>query len=123
MDKLLYPNNAVQCILTGPSECGKSVFLTKLTLNFINEYDKIYIYSPSIHQDLYQKRIKCINNYIPTYINPNILNEGDIDIVFEERDNDKNFEKPDTQIEIDESIEEIKYLQDYEDRAIIILED
>ena len=41
----------IQCIITGPSECGKSVFLTNLILNIINEYDKIYIYSPSLHQD------------------------------------------------------------------------
>ena len=53
MEKYLYPNHPVRCIKTGPSECGKSVFLTNLILNIINEYDKIYIYSPSLHQDLY----------------------------------------------------------------------
>ena len=44
MEKTLYPNHPVRCIITGPSECGKSVFLTNLILNIINEYDKIYIY-------------------------------------------------------------------------------
>ena len=44
MDKILYPSHPCRCNITGPSECGKSVFLTNLTLNFINEYDKIYIY-------------------------------------------------------------------------------
>ena len=55
MEKLLYPNYTVRCIITGPSECGKSVFLTNFVLNIINEYGKIYIYSPSLHQDFYHK--------------------------------------------------------------------
>ena len=72
--KILYPNHPVRCIITGPSECGKSVFLTNLILNIINEFDKIYIYSPSLRQDLYQKLKKCFSNYIPINIIPNILN-------------------------------------------------
>ena len=55
MEKLLYPIDTVRCIITGSSESGKSVFLTILILNIINEYHKIYIYSPSIRQGLYQK--------------------------------------------------------------------
>ena len=65
IDEILYPQHPVRCIITGPSECGESVFLTNLILNNINEYDKIYIYSPSLHQDVYQKLIKCFGNYIP----------------------------------------------------------
>ena len=61
MEKILYPNHPVRCINTGPSECGKSEFLTNLVLNIINEYDKIYICSPSLHEDLYQKIIKCFS--------------------------------------------------------------
>ena len=53
MDKILYPTHPVRCIITGPSECGKSVFLTNLILNKINEHDKNYIHSSSLHQDLY----------------------------------------------------------------------
>ena len=49
MDKILYPNQPVRCIITGPSECGKSVFLTNLILNIVKEEDKIYIYSASFH--------------------------------------------------------------------------
>ena len=30
MDKYLCPTHPVRCIITGPSECGKSVFLTNL---------------------------------------------------------------------------------------------
>ena len=91
MEKFLHPIHPVRCIITGPSECGKSVFLTNLILNIINEYDKIYIYSPSLHQDLYQKLNKCFHNYIPIYIIPNILNEEDIDIVIDGIVNNKDF--------------------------------
>ena len=109
MDKILYPPHPVRCIITGPSECGKSVFLTISILNIFNEYDKIYIYSPSLHQDLYQKLIKCFTNYIPSHIIPNILNEEDINILIEETVNNKDFEKSDTEIETYESIEELKF--------------
>ena len=59
MEKFLYPTHPVICIITGPSECGKSIFLTNLISMIINDYDEIYIYSPCLHQDLYQKLIKC----------------------------------------------------------------
>ena len=39
--KFLYPTHPVRCIITGLSCCGKSVFLTLLILNIINENDKI----------------------------------------------------------------------------------
>ena len=123
MDKILYQSHPCRCIITGPSECGKSVFLTILILNIINKYDKIYIYSPSLHQDLYQKLIKCFSNYIPININSNILNEEDIDIVIEEIVNNKDFEKSNTEIETNESIEDLKYPQEYENNSIIILDD
>ena len=40
MDKYLYPTHPVSCIITGPSECGKSVFLTNLILKINNEHKK-----------------------------------------------------------------------------------
>ena len=123
MEKILYPYHPVRCIITGPSECGKSVFLTNLILNIINEYDKIYIYSPSLHQNLYQKLIKCFSNYIPIQIIPNILNESDIDIVIGEIVNNKDFEKSDTEKETYESIEELKFPQEYDVGGILILDD
>ena len=83
-EKFLYPTRPVGCIITEPSECGKSVFITNLISNINNEYEKIYIYSPSLHQDLYQKLIKCFSLYLPINIIPNILNEEDIDLVIEE---------------------------------------
>ena len=121
MEKFLYPKHPVRCIITGPSECGKSVFLTNLSLNIINEYDEIYIYSPSLHQDLYQKLIKCFSNYIPIHIIPNILNE-DLDIVIDEINNNKDFEKSDAEKETCESKENLKFPQEYENNSIIILD-
>ena len=123
MEKILYQSHPVRCIITGPSECGKSVFLTNLILNIINKYDKIYIYSPSLHQHLYQKLIKCFTNYIPIHIIPNILNDEDIDIVIEEIVNNKDFQKSDFEIEKFDNIEDLKFPQEYENNSIIILHD
>ena len=60
MEKFLYPTHPVRCIISGPSNSGKSFFLTNLILNIINEYHKIYIYSPSLHQILYQKKLNVL---------------------------------------------------------------
>ena len=55
MEKNLYPSHPCRVIITGPSNVGKTFFLTNIILNIINGYDKIYIYSPSLHQNLYQR--------------------------------------------------------------------
>ena len=108
MEKILYPNHPVRCFLTGPSECGKSVFLTNLILIIFNQYDKIYICQASLHQDLYQNLFKCFSNYIPIHIIPNILNEEDIDVVIEELVKNQDFQKPDIETKTYESTEEKK---------------
>ena len=123
MEKILYPTHPVRCIIIGPSESGKSYFLTNLFLNIINEYDKRYIYSPSLHQDLYQKLIKCFSNYIRIHIIPNILNEEDIDIGIEEVVNNKDFEKSNTEKKTFDNIEDLKFPQEYENYSIVILYD
>ena len=97
--------------------------MINLILIVISEYDKIYIYSPSLHQDLYQKIIKCFSNYIPIHIIKKLLNEEDIDVVIEEIVNNKVFQKSDTEIETYERIEDIKFPQEYENNSIIILDD
>ena len=99
------------------------IFLTNIILNIINEYDKIYIYSPSIHQDLYQKLIKCFSNHIPINIISNIINEEDIDVIIEEIINNKDFSKSDVEIETFDNITELKYPQEYQNNSIIILDD
>ena len=68
LEKILYPNHPVHCIIRGPSECGKSVNLTNLILIIINENYKVYIYSPSLHQDLYQKIINYLNVSVIIYL-------------------------------------------------------
>ena len=123
MDKILYPSHPCRCIITGPSNSEKTYFLTNIILNIINEYDKIYIYSPNLYQDLYQKLIKCFTNHIPINIIPNILNDEDIDIVIGEIINNKDFEKSDIEVETFDNIEELKFPQEYENNSIIILDD
>ena len=119
IDKFQYPTHPVRCIITGPSECGKSVFLPKLILNIINQYDEINIFSPSLHQNLSQNLIKCFSNYIPIHLIPNILNEEDIDVVIEEIVNNKDFEKSDIEKETFDSLEELKYPQEFEDGVLL----
>ena len=41
MDNFQYPTHPVRRITTRPITVGKSVFLTNLNLNIMNEYDKI----------------------------------------------------------------------------------
>ena len=72
---------------------------------------------------MYQKLIKSFNKYISNPIIPNILNKEDIDIVIDEKVSNENFEKSDTEIETYESIEELKFPQEYDDGGIIILEE
>ena len=105
MEEVLYPKHPLRCIITGPSNVGRSVSLTILFLNIINEHNKVYIFSPSLHQHLYQILIKCFSNFIPIHIISNILNENDIDIVIDGMVNNKKFEKSNTEIETYESIE------------------
>ena len=106
-----------------PSECGKSVFLTNLILNIFKKYDKVCIYSPSLHQDLYHKLVKCFSNYKPFHILPNILNEENIDFIVDEKVNNKDFEKSDIERETYESIENSKFPQENDDGGIITLDD
>ena len=110
MEKILYPypTHPVRCIITWPTKRGKTGFLANFNENFINEIEKIYIYSPSLHQDLYQKILKCSSNYIPIHIIPKSLNVEDIDKVSDEAVNNEDFEKSDTEMETYESIEEVK---------------
>ena len=123
LEKIFYPNHPAGVFITGLAECGKSVFLTNLFLNIINEYEKISIFSPSLHQDLYQKLIICVSNYIPIHIIPNILNEEDLDVVIDEICSDEDLENSDTEMKTYESLEELKFPQEYENGGINILDD
>ena len=122
MEKVLYPHHPVRVIITGPSNSGKSVFLTNLILN-IDEYNKEYIYSPSLHQYLYQKISKFLSNYIHIHIIPNILNEENMDMVIDEIVNDKHFVKSDTEIKTHYNFEELRFPLECDDGVIIFLDD
>ena len=67
--------------------------------------------------------IRCFSNYIPLHIISNILREEDIDIVIEDIVNNKDIQKSNIEIETFESIEELKFPQEYENNSIIILDD
>ena len=123
LEKILHPIHPLRCMICGPSSSGKSVFLTNLILNVVNEFTKIYIYSPFLHQDLHRKLVKCFSNCIPIHKIPNILKEEDIDVVIEEINNNKDFEKSDKETVTYESIEELKFPQEYDDGGIIMLDD
>ena len=99
MDNFLYRTHAVRCIICGPSSSGKSVFLTNLILNTINEHEKIYIHSPFLHEDINRKLYQSFSNYIPNNLIRNILNEKEIDLLIEEKVKNKDFQKSDTEIE------------------------
>ena len=60
---------------------------------------------------------------MPINISRNILNEEGIDLLIEEIVNIKYIGKSDTEIETDETIEELNIPQDYEDGGIMILDD
>ena len=122
IDKYLNPNHPFSCTITGPSNVGKSVFLTEINLNIFIEYDEIYIYSPSLHQELYQKLKKSFSNDIPIKITSNILNEKDFDIVIFEIVKIKDFWKSNCEIETYDNAENLKFPQEYEDGGINILD-
>ena len=79
MEIFLYPQHPFR-FFTAPPECGKSYFLTNLSIKIINEYEKLYIYSPSVHQGLCRNLNKCFRIYIPIHIISTTLNEKDIDV-------------------------------------------
>ena len=37
MDKVLYQQHPIRCIIAGRSECGKTYLLTNLFLNIVND--------------------------------------------------------------------------------------
>ena len=77
----------------GSNSSRKSALITDLILNIFREFEKVYIYSASLHQDFYRKLRKCSSNYIPIHMIPNILNEEVIDVVIDEIVNDNFFSK------------------------------
>ena len=84
---------------------------------------KVYIYSPSLHQDLYQLLFTCFSSSLPVHVIPNILNEEHRDVVVDEIVIKKDFQNWSTEIETYESIEGLNHTQEYHYGGIIIPED
>ena len=121
MDKKLYPKSPVRVVISGPSGCGKTCLLTKLITEIINDFTEIYIYSPSIHQDTYQKLIDCFEQKIPPKSISKILKNKK---TTEDCLDDENFEASNIEIFVNENIDELKYPQDYPGESTVnILDD
>ena len=118
MERKLYPKSPVRVVISGPSGCGKTCLLTKLITEIINEFTEIYIYSPSIHQETYQKLIECFEQKIPPKSISKVLkNKKTIEDCLTD-------ELSDIEISVYENIDELKYPQDYQsDSTVIILDD
>ena len=69
-----YPESPVRSIISGKSASGKQLFKILFYIN--NDFDKFFIYSPTIHQLVYRTIIKCFNNFRPLNVIQNILKEG-----------------------------------------------
>ena len=119
----------MRCIISGKSASGKSTLLFKILFNIINEFDKILIFSPTIHQPTYKTIIKCFNSFLPLNVIRNILKEqtplDELDITIEEIINDEDFESSHIECESYDNIDELKDPQEYESDipTVIILDD
>ena len=83
-----------------------------------------YTYIHLVYIKIYIKNQSSVfKNYIPNNIIRNIFNEEGIDIVIDEKINNKDIEKSDTEIETFDNMEEMRYPQEYEDGGIIVLHD
>ena len=96
MEKYLYPEKPLRCIISGKSASGKSTLLFEIFFNMINDFDKILIFSPTIHQPTYKTIIKCFNSLISLNVIQNILKEqiplDELDTTVEEIINDEDLE-------------------------------
>ena len=76
MNNFLHTSHLAGVTNIGPRQCGKSVFLNNLILNFICGFEKNYIYSPFLLQELYQKLKKYFNIFIPLKKDPKLSQPG-----------------------------------------------
>ena len=129
MEKFMYPEKPVRCIISGKSASGKSTLLFKILFNIINDFDKIFIYSPTIHQPVYQTIIKCFESFFPLNVIKNVLNLKipleELQPLIEEIINDEDFESSQIECESYDNIDELKNAQEYEPdkHNVIILDD
>ena len=84
-----------------------------------------YTYTHQVFIKIFTKKKKCFTNYISIKKIPNVLNEENADVVIEEKLNNEDFKKSDIEIETYETIEKLKYPQEYNSKKpiSIILDD
>ena len=92
MENFLHQKHPARVVICGPNCCGKAVFPTNLILNNVNENEKVYTYSLTLHPCFSQKIIKCFSKYKPIQIKPNNLNEQGIDVVIDDIVNNKDLQ-------------------------------
>ena len=129
MEKYLYPEKPVRCIISSKSASGKSTLLFKILFNIMHEFGKILIFSPTIQQPTYKTIIKCFNNFLPLNVIQNLLKEqnplDELDTTIEETINDDDFESSHIECESYDNLDELKDPQVYESdiHTVIILDD
>ena len=129
MEKLLYPEKPIRCIISGKSASGKSTLLFKILFDIITDFNKIFIYSPTIHQPVYQTLIKCLESFIPLNVIKNVLelkiSLEELQPLIEEIINEEDFESSQIECESYDNIDELKNAQEYDPykHNVIILDD
>ena len=118
MENDLYLESPVRCIISGKSAIGKSTLLVTLLFIIIDDFDKIFIYSPTIHQPVYRTKIKSFNIFFPLNVIQNILRENipldELDKRIEEIITHEDFRSSHLECESYENIDKIKNAQDYD---------
>ena len=90
-------------------------------MNVVNDIVKVYIYSPCLDQDFYQKIIKYFKNFSPKNVNQSIITEKNLNRLIEEIVDHEKFSKLKIKVEAHESKNELKYRQDYHsDHPLVI---
>lgn len=120
--------NSFRVLIIGPSGCGK----THLLMNILNmiPFDKLFLFSRSIHQDYYQTLIRCHENFLPRNVIENIFNEPpksmeELDQIINEIVNDEEFETSETEFESHDSLQELKDPSEIDETSnnVIIFDD
>ena len=57
-------NQLFRLLICGPSACGKSETVLKIMKQVYKDYDYHYLICPTVHQDIYQKRLKFKKEHI-----------------------------------------------------------
>ena len=125
----MYPSKPLRCIISGKTASRKRTLLFKIPLNIIIEFDKIYIFSPTIHQPTYQKILKCFQSFMPLNAIYYIIQEDipleELDNVVEVIVNDERVISSEIEIEPYDNIDELKDATEFhsDKNNIIILDD